>query len=186
MKQTPEIMEALQDWIIANLNPVRIARFWKKVGPPNERGCREWIPSDLASGGYGRFPMAGKRPSAHRIAWLLTNGKIPNGLWVLHVCDNPRCCNPGHLFLGTPNDNVQDMVSKKRHTFGDIHPFRIKGAAHMVGSKSHKAKLTEEKVIEIRERYANEETTCAKLAAEYGVHESAVTQLIKRVTWRHI
>ena len=186
MEQTKEQIEQRQDWILSKLTPKRILRFWTKISAPNERGCMEWIPSDLTRGGYGRFPLCGTRPTSHRIVWLLKRGKIPGDLGVLHTCDNPRCCNIEHLFIGTTLENTRDMVSKGRQSKGDKHPFRIHGAAHMIGSKSHKAKLTEEKVIEIRARYKSENTTCAKLAAEYGVHESAVTQLIKRVTWRHI
>ena len=94
----------------------RAERFWSKVNrveDPDE--CWEWIPKARHKFGYGIFmdrPYGTKK--AHRVAWELTNGEIPNGLMVLHTCDNPPCCNPNHLFLGTAQDNSLDMMSKGR------------------------------------------------------------------------
>lgn len=89
-------------------------RFWMYVdisaGPES---CWPWTKS-RRDFGYGRMAFAGTVESANRIAWRLTNGDIPNGLLVLHSCDNPPCCNPKHLFLGTHEDNFADMVSKGR------------------------------------------------------------------------
>ena len=96
-------------------------QFWSSlVEQPN--GCREWT-GDTEAAGYGRFRAAGKYVKAHRFAWTLTNGPIPDGLGVLHHCDNPPCCQTdptegypeGHLFLGTRADNNADMAAKGRH-----------------------------------------------------------------------
>lgn len=73
-------------------------------------GCWNWI-GRLSTDGYGAI---GRREAAHRAAWKYTHGPIPPGLHVLHTCDNRRCVRPSHLFLGTPQDNTDDMFSKDR------------------------------------------------------------------------
>jgi len=95
-------------------------RFWPKVNIPEDKTkCWEWN-AGLDSMGYGAMSMPGKKyfERSHRISWTLKNGDIPKELCVLHRCDNPKCVNPDHLFLGTNSDNVSDKVKKKRHAFG--------------------------------------------------------------------
>lgn len=90
-------------------------RFWSKVSRV-ENGCWEWQWSVFKQTGYGQFALDAKTPvNAHRMSWELVNGTIPSDLSVLHRCDNRKCVNPEHLFLGTQQDNVVDMVKKKRH-----------------------------------------------------------------------
>lgn len=85
-------------------------------------GCWEW--SGLRSArGYGRFGHDSRR--AHRIAWELTFGPVPDGLLVCHTCDNPPCIRPEHLFLGTDADNARDMVAKGRGRYGPLAPSRV-------------------------------------------------------------
>lgn len=87
-------------------------RFWPKVQKGD--GCWEWQGSRLPHG-YGHLTIPGRGvPYAHRISWELTHGEIPDGLWVLHHCDNPPCVRPDHLFLGTAQDNVDDSIRKGR------------------------------------------------------------------------
>jgi hypothetical protein len=93
-------------------------RFWSKVdksGGPD--ACWNWMAKSRShsGNGYGNFNYNGKAAHAHRVAWELTNGPIPNGLFGCHKCDNPLCCNPAHLFLGTAKDNSADMHAKGRH-----------------------------------------------------------------------
>jgi hypothetical protein len=89
-------------------------RFWSKVDKSGgDESCWEFIGAK-ANFGYGSFRFLGKADRGHRVAWQLKEGAIPNGLFVCHSCDNPPCCNPAHLFLGTARDNVADMRAKGR------------------------------------------------------------------------
>ncbi len=89
-----------------------LERFEEKINKNEKTKCWEWRASTRR--GYGLFKYKGKTTSAHRFSWELYNNKIPDGLLVLHKCDNPPCCNPDHLFLGTQKDNVIDMHNKGR------------------------------------------------------------------------
>jgi HNH endonuclease len=88
-------------------------RFWEKVKKTD--GCWEWTARRLPKG-YGTISCVDHRTSlcAHRVSWELHNGPIPDGMWVLHHCDNPQCANPDHLFLGTHTQNMRDMLAKGR------------------------------------------------------------------------
>jgi hypothetical protein len=97
-----------------------IDRFWRKVAKGD--GCWMWLGGRFDRG-YGRFNPEGKiSVRAHRYAWEVTNGPIPDGLIVCHRCDVPLCVNPAHLFLGTHKDNAQDRERKGRGIYGERHP----------------------------------------------------------------
>jgi len=116
---------------------------------------------------------------AHRIIWMIFNKKdIPEGMCVLHSCDNTKCVNPNHLFLGTHQDNMIDRSNKKRcnPNFGEKHPL---------------SKLTEQEVISILEKYnimkQNKIKKIAeKLAQEYNVHKSTIYSIFSKKTWKHL
>ena len=94
--------------------PVEV-RLWAGVEIGFDReGCWEWQKSKTVDG-YGTIGFGGKTVRAHRLVWELTVGPIPVGLQVLHSCDNPSCCRPTHLFLGTQVDNIKDMCRKGRN-----------------------------------------------------------------------
>lgn len=87
-----------------------------------KRGCWEWLGA-IGKDGYGLTCVDSKTQGAHRVSWEATNGEIPKGLWVLHKCDNPKCINPKHLFLGTAKDNTKDSMQKGRRKFrGEDNP----------------------------------------------------------------
>lgn len=138
-------------------------------------GCRNWTGSVNATG-YGcirRKNAAGdwKLEKAHRVAYELTHGEIPYGLCVLHRCDNPRCCNPDHLFLGTRKDNNEDMARKGRAR-----------SAGLRGERSSRAKLTDEAVRAIR----RDPRSVAKIAAELGMTGPTIWAARIGKTWKHI
>jgi len=103
--------------------PVLRVRFWSKVDRRSESECWPWVAS-VGQYGYGQFRHDDKMRKAHRIAWELTNGPLPAHLVVCHHCDNPPCCNPAHLFVGSNADNMADMKAKGRGRClrGQTHP----------------------------------------------------------------
>jgi hypothetical protein len=111
----------------------------------------------------------------HRRAWTEANGPIPDGMFVLHHCDNRACSNVEHLFLGTQTDNMRDMLAKGRGS--RVGP---RGEAH-----GH-AKLTEAQVREIRDRYAAKGVTHDRLAKDYGVSSELIGLIVRRKIWKHV
>lgn len=146
-------------------------RFWRFVVKTD--GC--WVWRGATTRGYGFIGVGrieGKHRSryAHRVSWELANGHVPDGLHVLHRCDNRPCVNPGHLFLGTNADNIADRMAKGRSLIGVINPA---------------AKLNDEAVRIIRRRSA-EGATSTELAAEFGISRRAVRAVMARRTWVHV
>jgi HNH endonuclease len=153
-------------------------RFWFYVDKRSDDECWEWQ-GRRSKKGYGTFRADDHRRTvgAHRISWEIHNGPLPiydgnNGV-VMHSCDNPPCVNPAHLHLGTNAENTAHMIEAGRANFGWLpgkHPL---------------AKLTEEQVREIRQRYADGETS-RELGNEYGVHQDTITNLAAGRTYRWV
>jgi hypothetical protein len=151
-------------------------RFWRKVH--KTPGCWEW--TGKLSHGYGR--IGGPNQTyfyAHRISWELHNGPIPEGLYICHICDNPCCVRPDHLFLGTAKDNGVDMASKQRAAFQQHPDSSPKGEAHGM------VKLTDALVREIRDLCA-QGIRPPELAQRFGVDVSNIRLIVRRKTWKHI
>lgn len=164
------------------LGPTLLERFWARVDRSGE--CWEWR-GQRQRQGYGQLGWAGKRYAAHRFAWAITNGPIPDGLVVCHRCDNPGCVRPEHLFLGTHRDNARDRVAKGRGSRGEDHwtrkhPERMRPLS---GEQNPAARLRLEQVLEIRRRYAEGGVSMKRLAAEFGVNVTNIFYIVHRKTW---
>jgi len=136
-------------------------RMWRMVQIGDD--CWEWTKGKRK--GYGAVYIGGKQCDAHRLAWELTNGPIPDGMHVLHECDNPGCVRPSHLFLGTHADNMGDMRKKGRNP----------------GAR----KLSEEQVLSIRRKHAAGVSRKA-LATEYQITAANLWYVVTRRSWRKV
>jgi hypothetical protein len=143
------------------------AAFWKKVRVCLPDECWEWQ-RFCSPDGYGKCMYLGEQ-LAHRAAWVDFYEDIPAGLCVLHHCDNPKCCNPSHLFLGTRDDNMADRNAKGRQARGE---------------RNATAKLTRIQVEEIRRRYACGDVSQEALGAEYGVTGRNICDIVRNRIWR--
>lgn len=147
--------------------------FWAQT-LLRDSGCIEWA-GKTEKGGYGRVSWHGSKRLAHRVAAHLS-GKLPDlhsSLCVLHRCDNPACCNPEHLFVGTKRDNTLDAVAKGRHVRPDNR-----------GERSGNAKLSNVQAEDIRRAYAGGRISQQKLADTYGVCQMQISKLVRGVTYR--
>lgn len=147
--------------------------FWSRVDKCDwVEVCWEWTRARFPDG-YGVMKFKGKSTGTHRIAWMLTNGDIPDGMEICHECDNPPCCNPHHLFLGTKDQNQADKANKGRAFRG-------------MGTMQSQSKLTDEDVRLIREKYVYRVYSAARLSKEFGIAESMILRIIHRKNWSHV
>ena len=155
-------------------------RFNKSYIVDKETECWNWIKS-LYHQGYGKidFSKNGKRKSlrAHRLSYELFKGTIPKNLLICHSCDNPKCVNPEHLWLGTYKDNVEDMDNKGRRA--KKYKWKIYGELHFA------AKLKNYQVVEIREKLAKGYKGC-DLAKEFGVCKQTISSIKNGKRWNNI
>ena len=155
-----------------------VERFWTKVDKSGE--CWEWTAGLIKGlrGGYGTFWFNGTDRKAHRYSYIIHH-PLTIDLWehreilVCHRCDNPKCVNPSHLFLGSVADNNKDCDVKGRRN-------------QFKGEQLPQSKLTDDDVREIRIKYANGGITYKQLALEYDVSMVLIGKIVRRLNWTHI
>lgn len=152
--------------------------------------CVTW-PGAYDKDGYGRivFVKNGKRTRVrvHRLAWeMAMTQKIPSGMLCCHICDNPSCINPFHLFVGTTQDNTADMVMKGRQAKGNSHAWSLHPDKAPRGEENGNSSLTGAEVLAIRSEYGKEVRSQRKLAKKYKVTKRCIQQIVRKETWRHI
>lgn len=130
---------------------------------PDDDSCMEWPRRLMKPGSYARITVSNKEVLVHRAAYALVAGEIPEGLKVLHRCDNPPCFRPSHLFTGTQDENMKDCAVKGRIV--------------------NQLKLTPEKVREIR-RLRSEGVIQPELARMFNVSHATISFIVRRKTWR--
>jgi len=159
--------------IVPELSNTQIIRFWAKVRVKSPTDCWPWDAS-LNSNGYGRFRVHPHNFIASRVAYRISHGSIPRGMEICHSCDNPKCCNPNHFFLGTHRDNIRDAVAKGRMTH--VGP---------KGMDSCRAKLSDQQVNEIRRRLSDGHRQ-RDIARSFGIGKTTVAHIYHRRTWGHL
>jgi hypothetical protein len=140
-------------------------KFNEKVELIPESTCHYWVGA-IGGNGYGTFTYLRKTVLAHRISYKFYKGEIPEGMCVLHKCDNRMCVNPDHLFLGTHKDNMDDMKNKSRAA---------------AGSKNSQSKLTQGDVDEIREKLKT--NSARRIAYVYGVSKTTIIDIKYSRIW---
>lgn len=146
-------------------------RFCAKIKVGDQDQCWEWNGCKNVHG-YGFFHLE-KLTTAHRSSWTLFKGNIPDGMWVLHKCDNRSCVNPSHLFLGTAKENTGDMFQKNRNR-------------NPKGEELPQAILTACQVKKCKELYATGDFTYRGIAKMFGVHPVTIGDIIRGDTWTHV
>ncbi len=150
-------------------------RFWENVIKAALDDCWLWT-GTKGHHGYGMMSVGSKRDKsrrnvfAHRLSYELHYGPIPSGAVIRHTCDNPSCVNPGHLIVGSHQENMRDMVSRNRQT---------------LGTKNPQARITADDVRQIRALAASG-TIHAEIAPRFGITRSAVTMIVERKRWAHV
>ena len=145
-----------------------VDRFWQKVKKGGVDDCWIWKPS-AKNGGYGSILTPIGIVKAHRLSYVIHYGIFDWSLHVLHVCDNPACVNPKHLFIGTAKDNMQDKIRKGR-------------ANYPAGEKHSRALLTETQIRLIRQDRRSQK----EIASAYGISQPHVSLIKSRKIWAHV
>ncbi len=149
-------------------------KLWKRINKKGEDECWEWLGS-VSKNGYGQFGINNKVYYTHRAVYELIYGIIPKGLCVCHKCNNPPCCNPNHLFLGTARENSDKRDREGRWRTGDY-----------CGEKHGRSKLTEKNIMEIRTLYSTGKYFQRELGEMFGVSRTHIDRILGKRTWKHL
>lgn len=154
------------------VDPKLVKRFSEKWKLNSDSGCWEWTAS-LAGKGYGQIKIPGERKQmyAHRLSWMIHKGEVPQGKSVLHRCDNPKCVNPNHLFVGTHQDNSTDMKGKGRHLYGE---------------RNDRSILTESDVRAIKTLLEEGSLPQWRIAEMFGIQQMQVSRIKRGLRWSHV
>lgn len=152
-----------------HLSERNLKNFWNKVTKLSNQDCWEWT-ACLQSNGYGQIRFDNKVHYSHRLSYFIHFGHIPEDKHVLHRCDNRKCVNPLHLFLGDQASNMADCAAKRRN-------------AH--GTRSPLSKITEQQLAEIR-RLSESGCTCKYISNKYNLHYNTIYKILKGVTYKHV
>lgn len=163
--------------VVKCMSLARRVAFYKKIYWHTSQNCWLWL-GPKSEGPYGRFTIKNALYSPHRVAFVLWNTAIPINMCVCHTCDNPRCVNPSHLFLGTTLDNVRDKIRKNRYS-------RVGNRGRVKGEKNGCAKLTEENIIQIR-KLRKAGLTYKEIGQKFGISRTHTTRICCMRNWRHI
>lgn len=162
----------------ADLPYVLSRGFWDRVSIGRDSECWPWLMS-VDRGGYGQIVVSengkSRRLTATRVAFVLGHRDLRHGEGVLHHCDNPRCCNPGHLYAGLPAENTRDAVVRRR----------MKAAPPSAGEMNPRAKLSDERAREIYSRL-KDGGSVREVAREYSISEPTVSAIGKGRKWAHL
>lgn len=147
-------------------------RFWAKVDKREPDQCWSWLGTKTHSGTRGQIWYGETMIAATKASLILAGIEVPDGMCVLHRCDNPPCVNPSHLFLGTLGENNNDRTQKGRTARGE---------------KSNKSTLTDSQVIELRSLFKLcKRGEKSKLAKQFGISFTTLNNIINRKTWSHL
>lgn len=166
-----------------------MCRFMSYVTKEN---CWNWKGS-LQPNGYGKFSIKRNFISAHRASYQIFKGEIPKGRFICHTCDNKKCVNPDHLWIGTPKENMQDAIKKgiiiykKGYSLSADHieKLRICNKPDKKGEKHHLRKLSNKNIHEIRKLYKLGNTQ-KKISEKFNIHPSAISRIVRNKRWAHI
>ena len=160
-------------------------RWFMRYVVKRDDGCWEYI-GKRDKNGYGKSRVIPLTWHAHRAAYFLFIGDVPDYLCVCHRCDRPWCVSPDHLFLGTQAENISDKVRKGRTAFGDKHGSKTHPEKIRRGINHWNAKISENVAVEIKQLLQSPNANCRAIAREYGVHRGVVYNIKYGNSWRHL
>lgn len=156
-------------------------RFWSRVDIKDSSECWNWLRLKDKDG-YGRICIDSTDVRAHRLSYIIHYGEIPKGLLICHKCNNPSCCNPCHLYAGTPKENMQDCKNSGRlKSYENIRKYQ---QTHF-GEKHPRAKLTENQVLKIK-KLLSKGIKQGILAEKFNISRQTISNINVGNGWRHL